>query len=262
MTTPHLEVIWSSYIASTQQVFRCVANGMDSDGQLVSESSRVQVGPMDAGCCHKMGKLQTELTGMSDTMGATLNLTGEVASQIISLDTRFVDMEAICTTVDGKVTTQFQSLAKNLEKLEDKFDDVYGRDCSRTQTLTDKMEELHEKLSSLEQNFNLQFRLLGFDKVRFDVSSVYQGRVYLVSKAVEVFNIARANNYCRGNYIDKEGTWVYYNSKKPVPHLSWTGGQPDNDGGLEDCMKIRLDFGGLNDWYCNQSGKVVCEIPI
>ena len=59
MTTPHLEVIWHSYIASTQQVFRCVANGMGSDEQLVSESSTVQVGPMDAGCCHKMGKLQT-----------------------------------------------------------------------------------------------------------------------------------------------------------------------------------------------------------
>ena len=296
LTTPHLELIWRSYTASSRQVFKCVANGMDSDGQAASVSTTVQVGAMDAGCCYKMDKLSTELTGLSDKMGATLNLTGEVASQIISLNTLFGNMEALFTTADGRVITQIQSLANKFEKLEGKFDDVYGRNSPRMQTLTDKMEELQKKLNSLEQNINLQFRLSGIDKGRFDVSSVYEGRVYLVSKAEEVFNIARANNYCResggylvelddgqeyqfvfnlvstirgansfwtgGNDIEEEGTWVYYNSKKPVPQLSWSGGQPDNMGGHEDCMEIRLNFGGLNDWLCNQPGKFICEIPI
>ena len=227
LTNPHLALIWRSHKDSTRQVYRCVANGMDSDGQRVSVSSTVQVGAMDASCCHKMDKLQTELTGLSD-----------------------------------------------------------------------KMEKLQEKMSSLEQNINLKFRLLGtsIDTGRFDVSSVYQGRVYLVSKKVRIFNITTANILCRksggylvelddaqeyqfvfnlvstirgansfwtgGNDIKKEGTWVYYNSKKPVPKLSWTRGQPDNFGGREDCMEFRLNFGGLNDWLCYRKGKFICEIPI
>ncbi|RUS76779.1 hypothetical protein EGW08_015456 [Elysia chlorotica] len=155
---------------------------------------------------------------------------------------------------------------------------------------------MYEKLIALEQNMNLQLRLVAVDKTRFDVSSAHQGRLYLVSKAAEPFNIARANHYCRlsggylvelddsqeyqfvfglasaiggantfwtgANDIDNEGTFVFYNNKKPAAELAWSGGQPDNAGGFEDCVEIRLDFGGLNDWICDQSGKFVCEVPI
>ncbi|GFO13808.1 collectin-11 [Plakobranchus ocellatus] len=139
--------------------------------------------------------------------------------------------------------------------------------------------------------------MLAIDKCSFDVSDISKGRVYLASKAQAAFNIGAANQACKssggylvefdddeeyqfvydfvtrtggantfwtgGNDIATEGHFVYFNSKRPVPTLTgWAGGQPDDYARSEDCMEIRLNFRGLNDWVCSQTGKFVCEVEL
>ena len=138
-----------------------------------------------------------------------------------------------------------------------------------------------------------QFRILN----TFDVSDTYKDGMYLVTKTAADFNIASANYFCRlyggylvelddfeeyqfvsdlvskilgansfytgGNDIDSEGTFVYYNSKKPVPQNIWTGGKPSNSNGNEHCMEIRIDADSkINDFICSGFGKYVCEVPL
>ena len=192
----------------------------------------------------------------------------------------------------GKVSTQILSLTNQVADFETKSREM-------NEGVSNQLETLAAYLKDFQRDMNGQFRMLGVgvDKSRFEISGTYRNTLYLVSKTQAVFNIANANKFCResggylvelddkeeyqfvkdlvtriggansfwtgGNDIDSEGTFVYYNSKKPVPPNLWSSPQPDNAGGHEDCMEIRLNFGGaINDWMCTQSGKYVCELPL
>ncbi|GFO01001.1 lectin-galc1 [Plakobranchus ocellatus] len=172
-----------------------------------------------------------------------------------------------------------------------------GGCCEKMDSIASKIEALDSKLETFQQNQNLQFKKVAIDRCRFDVSDISKGRVYLASKAQAAFNIRAANQACKssggylvefdddeeyrfvydfvtsaggannfftgGNDIQREGYFVYFNSKKPVPILrGWAVRQPDNAGGSEDCIEIRLNFQGLNDWVCSQIGKFVCEVEL
>ncbi|GFR62258.1 C-type lectin 37Da [Elysia marginata] len=67
-----------------------------------------------------------------------------------------------------------------------------------------------------------------------------------------------------GNDVAEEGTWVYYNSAKPVPKaVTWLPGEPNDAGGNEDCMVFWMSKGGLNDIPCGYNNiKYICEIPL
>ncbi|GFR61885.1 C-type lectin [Elysia marginata] len=289
---PYLTLTWRLPTLAARHAYKCVVNGYDRDGKAASVSTTVQVDPANGGCCHKMDAVQTTLSSLSDMVGDVFNMTEDVSSKVSSLGSRFEDVEASCSNVDGQVTTQLQSLTTQFEEIKSQINQKISSDV---QTLTGNLKEIEDRLKSFEQDMRSRFVMLGIDRARFDVSGIYQGRLYLVSKTQEAFNIARANEYCKqsggylvelddtpeyqfvfnlvnkirgansfwtgANDIDREGHFVFYNSKKPLPTLTWSGGQPD---GLrdEDCMEIRLNFGGLNDWLCNQVGKYVCEVPL
>ena len=184
---------------------------------------------------------------------------GNVSSQILNLTNQVADFETKFREMNEGVSTQLETLAANL------------------------------------QDMNGQFKMREIDRSRFEVSHKYRNTVYLVSKTEANFNIASANNFCResggylvelddtdesrfvkdlvtrigganifwtgGNDIDSEGTFVYYNSKKPVPPNLWSGSEPNNFGGNEDCMEISVS-GAIYDNECTQSGKYVCELPL
>ncbi|GFO45393.1 collectin-11 [Plakobranchus ocellatus] len=62
-----------------------------------------------------------------------------------------------------------------------------------------------------------------------------------------------------GNDIRREGHFVQYNSKKPMPALKWAGPNPDNWRN-EDCLDIMQ--AGLNDISCNYVGQFLCELRV
>ncbi|GFN97586.1 Cd209 antigen [Plakobranchus ocellatus] len=137
-------------------------------------------------------------------------------------------------------------------------------------------------------------KLASIDRVTYSVSSVYKDRVYIATRVDAPFNITAAGQECEdaGGYlveiddreeqdfvgafgaqagrivltgendIETEGSFVHYQSKKPMPDLLWYRGNPDNYGPEpgEDCVNVYK--AGLNDINCNYRGKFMCEIPL
>ncbi|GFO36580.1 Cd209 antigen [Plakobranchus ocellatus] len=62
------------------------------------------------------------------------------------------------------------------------------------------------------------------------------------------------------NDVKREGTFVYYNSKKPVPALNWCPGEPDNFLNSEDCVEFWSNC--LNDLNCGYIGQYICELRL
>ncbi|XP_045587192.2 perlucin [Procambarus clarkii] len=57
----------------------------------------------------------------------------------------------------------------------------------------------------------------------------------------------------------REGVWQWVNGQ-PIAADQWTPGQPDNAGGAENCMDIRLAWHpSLNDFNCVISQRFVCQ---
>ncbi len=60
------------------------------------------------------------------------------------------------------------------------------------------------------------------------------------------------------NDIDVEGTFVWYD-QSPVTYTNWDNGEPNNSGGNEDCVQLRINSGLWNDIPCNfpNSGSII-----
>ncbi|GFO14107.1 Cd209 antigen [Plakobranchus ocellatus] len=135
---------------------------------------------------------------------------------------------------------------------------------------------------------------LNADVPSFWVSEVFpqSNSVYFLSKRISYDSLDRRNELCKtiggylveldsrdeqnfvakfvttisysyiftgGNDIRREGHFVQYNSKKPMPALKWVGPNPDNWRN-EDCVEIKMS--GLNDISCDYSGQHVCELRV
>ncbi|GFO39067.1 Cd209 antigen, partial [Plakobranchus ocellatus] len=72
-------------------------------------------------------------------------------------------------------------------------------------------------------------------------------------KFVSAFLRAHSKSFAiiGANDVEREGIFVHYNSKKPIPALRWYRTQPDNWRN-EDC--VRMWPYGLNDVTCRLSG--------
>ncbi|GFO28741.1 collectin-11 [Plakobranchus ocellatus] len=140
-------------------------------------------------------------------------------------------------------------------------------------------------------------KLDSIDKTKFDVSTVFNGAFYILSKNDDDFNIERDAMKCKDNggylleidTVDEfvhairfqynslrpqfknvytglndrmtEGTFVQYHSKRPMgPEHVWSSGQPDNAGDGEDCVIMAEN--GLWDISCSLKGRFMCEIPL
>ncbi|GFO31295.1 perlucin c protein [Plakobranchus ocellatus] len=267
----YLAMSWHSPTPGYRQYYKCVANGLDRHRQAASISTTVRVEILTGGCCEKMGSIDSQLRKVSEKVGNTC--TAQTAAAL---------------------TVQVKNLHSKIEALDSKID---GQIEILGSKLDGKIEALDSKLETFQSNVNRQLKMMTIDKGSFDVSDISKGRVYLASKAQAAFNIGAANQACKssggylveldddeeyqfvydfvtrtggannfftgGNDIDREGQFVYFNSKKSVPSLTkWAPGQPNNHGGSEDCMEIRLSLKGLNDWICSATGKFVCEVEL
>ncbi|GFN89021.1 Cd209 antigen [Plakobranchus ocellatus] len=67
------------------------------------------------------------------------------------------------------------------------------------------------------------------------------------------------NAFIGANDVKREGTFVYYNSKKPMPALKWLRGEP-NDLNGEDCVEFKHT--GLNDVKCDYISHYICELRL
>ena len=273
---PYLDMSWHGQ-NSEYTNFQCVAHGIDTNGKPTSLSSDVKREPDSVRCSHSKDPVYCELQKMSSKLEAIANTGEKLSVQVEALDAKYGLLEAIANTGE-KLSVQLKGL-----------DAKYG-------LLDEGFEELDGKFDSLKDRLSVEFRLAAINRAKFYVSGTHNNRVYLVSKAVEAFDLARANRLCGesggylvefddteelklvlgivskvggtdwfftgGNDVDREGHFVYYNSKKPVPNLQWWRGQPDNAGGNEDCMQIKVSWGALNDNQCYDTGKYVCEVPL
>ena len=61
------------------------------------------------------------------------------------------------------------------------------------------------------------------------------------------------------NDVGSEGQWRWVGGEDPV-FIKWSGVQPDNAGGGEDCAHMYSRSGFWNDGECDKKLASVCEI--
>lgn len=62
-----------------------------------------------------------------------------------------------------------------------------------------------------------------------------------------------------GNDLTLEGSWVWVTGE-PMPYSNWRDGEPNNSNGLEHCMVVEGDNGGLwDDRPCDRQYGYICE---
>lgn len=64
--------------------------------------------------------------------------------------------------------------------------------------------------------------------------------------------------------VEKEGTWKYYGTNKTITFADRRPGQPDNNGGNENCghfWNALYDY-KWNDNYCTLTFYTICEKQI
>ena len=206
-----------------------------------------------------------------------------------------------CTESKDPVYCELQKMSSKLEVITDtsgKLSILVQALDAKYDSLEKGVEEMGRKFESLnEEKFDSLKRIALLSTARFDVSDVYNDRVYLVTKAEENFNLESANKVCRksggylvevddteeyqfvydlvskiggstafftgGNDVGHKGFFVYYNSKKRVPNQTWQKGPPkfavfDN----QHCMMFSPPMDGVMVCPCYGTGKYVCEVPL
>ena len=50
----------------------------------------------------------------------------------------------------------------------------------------------------------------------------------------------------------QEGNWVWVRNFDPVEFFDWKQGQPDDQGGIQNCLHIKVNYGfQWDDFNCN-----------
>ncbi|GFO47506.1 lectin c-type domain protein [Plakobranchus ocellatus] len=199
---------------------------------------------------------------------------------------------------------------QEIEELRQQFSNV-SLELEQVQENTEQIQELDRKDSHLSAAFSTElernavkfeevhiwltaFRtILYLDKGQYEISSIFQGRVYIANRADTGFDLYTMNQICitEGGYlveldseaeqqfvtsflgtlgnhlyytgandVDNEGNFVYYDSHKPVQSFVWKSREPNNLKGYEDCTNLELQ--GLNDNNCAKRHRFICEIPV
>ncbi len=61
--------------------------------------------------------------------------------------------------------------------------------------------------------------------------------------------------------VDGQNQWAWETGPRLAPPLAWNPGEPNDGGGVEDCVEAGGMTGGWNDLACNQSRRALCERP-
>ncbi|GFR65754.1 lectin C-type domain containing protein [Elysia marginata] len=258
-TKSRLSFSWKTPRNTQASRYKCVANGLETNRNVVTVSVTSAASPSGS----RPGLISTaaNLGAVTQTiLDGVANSTEQVRDRIQDVDTDIAALQQKVNALGEMATGQNSSIA-----------------------------DLQERLSSFTQLYKFTYLMSNFD-----VSDVFRGRRYYVSKVVAPFNIQAADSLCSmldgylveinsmdefnfvhkfvkhvggsghfftgGNDIEEEGVWRFWHSKKLVNFFNWkVSSQPDNAGGIEDCIEIRLSHKGFNDWVCNSKAKFVCE---
>ena len=70
-----------------------------------------------------------------------------------------------------------------------------------------------------------------------------------VSETTFLYTLAGGTSFAGGCDDDVEGTWTWVTGE-PWAYEDWVSGEPNNDGGIEDCMELRTST-SWNDIPCD-----------
>ncbi|GFN87184.1 C-type lectin [Plakobranchus ocellatus] len=249
---------WKSPMNSVPKHYKCVANGLATDGQAVSISTT-----SDGDTDSKIGMRNLQI------------ITQQITNEVINLTSQVKATDQILT-----------SKVRALQESVDAVREITNAQNSSLQQLQDGVFYWTEqwKLVSLMNNF--------------DFSKPLSGKTYFVSKTAAPFDIQAANALCAaasgghlaeietkdqndfvvnfvksknvdsaniyflgGNDIEEEGVWRHYHSKKPISFLNWGEHEPNNSAGAEHCLELRVSNNKYNDKRCNSVAKFICESP-
>ena len=147
-------------------------------------------------------------------------------------------------------------------------------------SLQNQLDQQSEKIDALTS------RLQDAWGATFEKSGNFQGHEYFLSRT-SVWDIAAHQTACRafGGYLveindkqehdfiktfvksmlyqyvlvgmtdeEKEGRWMFLQSKQPVVYFDWVPGQPNNVGGTDDCVYLE----SRHDWKMIDTS---CDLP-
>ncbi|GFN77757.1 C-type lectin [Plakobranchus ocellatus] len=168
-----------------------------------------------------------------------------------------------------------------------------GEEPAQCVAEAETVKELEKQLNEYAAQLAGFTNLFSINKDTYLVSALHEGRVYTMNKKTERFSLQKMNDRCKeiggylveidnqdeqefvakfstllgnkmvytgANDIQKEGTFVQYNSKKLVSNVKWMEGEPSNYRGVEHCVVLRTY--GLNDIMCGRTYRYICEIPL
>ena len=260
-TKSQLVFSWKSPRNGQASQYKCIANGLDRNGRVVTISitsdAAMPSGSTSDGTSKDYLRLLTK-----NIMSGVANTTTEIEQSVHTVD------------------TNVEKLQKNVDSLGEQL---------KTQNST--IEKLQESITSFTELYKLSYLMSNFD-----VSEVHRGSKYFVSRTVSPFNIQAADSLCSmlggylveiddddefnfvlkfvkhvggarnfftgGNDIEEEGVFKFWHSKRPVTFFTWgAASEPSNSLNNEHCIEIRFDHDRYNDWVCNSKAKYVCEAP-
>ena len=194
------------------------------------------------------------------------------------------------------VLTQVNIVANESRQLESTLREYCSKEVEAVTSKTEVLfEEFEEKLRKVKAEWREELSQFKISLLRknFRVSDLFQGKRYLATKAAKMFSLESANAVCQehngyllelngrnefnfvvgflkegrfrvgANDVKKEGRFVNFNSNtiSTISDLPWGRSQPDNWGGVEDCVDIVAEWKALNDKACHMLTKYVCEVP-
>ncbi|GFO15292.1 collectin-11 [Plakobranchus ocellatus] len=285
-----LVISWKLPMFRLSQEYRCTAEGTDMNGQPVTVFETITVNTEesaldDARDAENLNPLRDRIDDLiaNSSFQAEENCNA-IEDQVRDLESsfalRFQDVE---TQVE-KQRKSMSSSAETVENLDEALQDI-----------SEKLFDLQQSVTQLQQTNKDQAVVNRFLKARipFDFSTIFKGKIYFISKTVADFKISDAAASCEayGGYLveiedaeelkfvsdfvsqtgkgvriftgandrKREGHFVYYHSKNPVPSSLWNDGEPNNARRSEDCSEIVQK---LNDVSCGSPGKYICEIEL
>ncbi|RUS83907.1 hypothetical protein EGW08_008321 [Elysia chlorotica] len=100
-----------------------------------------------------------------------------------------------------------------------------------------------------------------------DICKEYGGYLWEADNDAELRFVSTSVNriyyrdhfYIGANDVENEGTFVYFNSGKPMLPNRWTRNNPSNSGDNEDCVELISYSRAFNDVPCQLDLCFVCE---
>ncbi|GFO06687.1 mannose-binding protein a [Plakobranchus ocellatus] len=258
-----------SYTSNTDgycQLYSCMAKGIQANGQEVSIYRPLKVRGVNGSLCKSKHPVKVPASGNEECCVSSEAL----QAQNQSIESLEVEVQK-CSAVIPEVTN-------NGIEIEE---------------LRERMSNLSKELHQVKQENQGFMNIFSVNRNEFDVSSLFNGRVYAVRKQKAVFRLEVMNLICKslGGYVvefdgkeeqkfvtfflksvgiyihylgatdeESEGNFVYLTSQKPVENVVWTTDRPISKGPSKNCIVITLT--GLANVVCNEPSRIVCEIPV